>query len=173
MANGKSNNKGRKDLTMITLKPYVSLTSIANTGNDPLISLDKRAQQNKATLAQSVEINTTARVWPNFESDPLAMAFFKALTELPVSNNAESYVDDVNELINSFVDINTGNLAFLTLDQQKDILQRTLEKVGTDSDLTEPLTSALYRTANLQNQMTIWMQDIILSDGEIKDNDEW
>lgn len=149
--------------------PYAPIAVETN----PLIPLDNRVQQCEELTSVPSENSAHDRFRPDFGSDPLACAFLETLLQLPASDDPQTYADAVSELMGTFVDPNTGGLAFTTLDQQVEILQHTLEKVGTDAKLTEPLTITLLGTSNLQFQMTKWMQDVVLSGGKTKEFEDW
>ncbi|TFZ48658.1 hypothetical protein E5C26_20165 [Serratia proteamaculans] len=158
---------------MISSLAGISPAPVFSAHAGSLLSLDDRVKQRTGIAPPSAKDNVAASILPDFDNDPLAMAFLNGLLRLPSTGNLQEYIDSVNELMVSFVEPATGNLAFKTFEQQKDILQRTLEKVGAETNLAEPLTATLYRTANLNNQMIIWMHEIMSSNGEIKEAEEW
>jgi|MedtruStandDraft_1076414.scaffolds.fasta_scaffold01553_8 hypothetical protein len=137
---------------------------------EALVSLQDRLQNKNITPAVD---NTPDITPPVTDSDPLASAFLDSLLQLPPTDDPQAYAAAVSDAMRTFVDPKTGELAFTTLEQQTDILQRTLETVGENAPLSEPLTATLLGTTNLQFQMTKWMQDVVLSGGEVKEFEEW
>ncbi|HEJ7043026.1 TPA: hypothetical protein SMF55_004831 [Serratia liquefaciens] len=158
---------------MISSLPGTSRAPAFSANADSRLSLDDRVKLRAEMAASSAKNNVASSIWPDFNTDSLAMAFLKGLLKLPSTGNIQDYTDRVHELMVSFVNPATGDLAFKTFEQQTEILQRTLEKLGAEKNLAEPLTATLYRTANLNNQMIIWMRDIISANGEIKESEEW
>lgn len=158
---------------MIQPFAYAFPYATAAVDTSPLIPLEDRVQQSDNLISAPSENNVSDRSGPDFGSDSLDRAFMEALLQLPASADPQSYADAVSKLMHTFVDPKTGNLAFTTLDQQTEILQCALEKVGTDTKLNEPLVITLLGTSNLQFQMTKWMQDIVLSGGESNEFETW
>lgn len=158
---------------MIQPLANASLYTPVTTDTIPLIPLEGRVQQSERFISASSANSAPDSSWPDFDSDPLACAFLDTILQITSSGDPLSYSDAVNELMCTFVDPKTGKLAFTTWEQQTEILQRTLEKVGTDAKLTEPLTTTLLGTNNLQFQMTKWMQDIAWSGGKTKEFEDW
>ncbi|WP_279205335.1 hypothetical protein [Obesumbacterium proteus] len=159
---------------MIPPLSYIPQPNVSLLDNHAVQSLDDRVQQSAQMMSASVDEHAAGSFWPDFDSDPTAAAFLNALWQIPSSgDNPQLYADEVSQLMRNFVDPETGELAFTTLEQQTEILQRTLENVGTNADLRTALSTTLCGTANLQFQMTKWMQDIVLSNGEIKEFEEW
>ncbi|MBV8045289.1 type III secretion system effector protein OrgC [Pluralibacter sp.] len=139
---------------------------------EALVSLQDRLQS--ANIPSAPAVNNTPDITPPVtDSDPLASAFLDSLLQLPPTDDPQAYAAAVSDAMRAFVDPKTGELAFTTLEQQTDILQRTLDKVGEDAPLSEPLAATLLGTTNLQFQMTKWMQDVVLSGGEVKEFEEW
>lgn len=158
---------------MISSFACTSQPSLLSTGADTIVSLNDRLQQN-SKMAPGCSGNDVANnTGLDFDSEPLVSAFLEDLLQLPPANDPLSYASGVSELMRTFLDPKTGKLAFSTLEQQTEILQRTLDKVGNDASLSEPLTTTLLGTTNLQFQMTKWMQDVVLSGGEIKESEDW
>lgn len=156
------------------ISPLVSTPhSLASpTVAEGLVSLQDRLQNTSIPLVPSV--NNAPDIAPSVaDGDPLAGAFLESLLQLPPSDDPQAYAAAVSDAMRNFVDPKTGQLAFTTLEQQTDILQRTLAIVGEDDPLSEPLTATLLGTTNLQFQMTKWMQDVVLSGGEVKEFEEW
>lgn len=140
--------------------------------DDALVSLQDRLKSANISLVPAV--NTPPNITPLVtDSDSLASAFLDSLLQLPPTEDPQTYAAAVSDAMRTFVDPKTGELAFTTLEQQTDILQRTLEKVGGNVPLSEPLAATLLNTTNLHFQMTKWMQDVVLSGGEVKEFDEW
>ncbi|EUD04250.1 type III secretion system effector protein OrgC family protein [Providencia alcalifaciens RIMD 1656011] len=66
-----------------------------------------------------------------------------------------------------------GNKVFETFEKQKKALQSALESVDHNSMMGESIMAVLLGVTNAESQMTKWMQDIVLSGGEIKEFEEW
>lgn len=116
--------------------------------------------------------------WPDFQSDPVAIAFLAALRELPppASDSQEDkqrYADAVGRLLRDFKDPASGELAFRTLQEQNDMIQRTLEQLDAASPLHTALMTSLVSNIGIESMMTQWMQDAILSGGVPKEMEDW
>lgn len=156
-------------ISALTGTPQPLLSSV---DTETLVSLQDRLQN--VNIPPAPAVNSPPDITPPVaDSDPLASAFLDSLLQLPPTDDPQAYAAAVSEAMRNFEDPNTGQLAFTTLEQQTNILQRTLEKVGGDAPLSEPLTATLLGTTNLQFQMTKWMQDVVLSGGEVKEFEEW
>ncbi|PRP71105.1 hypothetical protein BUE93_08485 [Chromobacterium amazonense] len=105
------------------------------------------------------------------DEDPLARAFLEALRELASSTDPNATA--IGQLIRKFVDPATDQLAFVKLEEQVAILQYVLCKIGPDDPLSQPVQATLMGTANIQLEITKWMQDICMSDGTPKEFEEW
>ncbi|HID7510662.1 TPA: hypothetical protein ACXHW4_004577 [Enterobacter hormaechei] len=150
-----------------TTQPFTSSTNI-----EALVSLNDRLQNVKMRSAPAVN-DAPDITPPAADNDPLVNTFLECLLQIPPTDDPQAYAAKVSEAMRIFLDPKTGQLAFTTLEQQTDILQRTLEKVGEDTPLSEPLTATLHGTSNLQFQMTTWIQDVVLSGGEVKEFEQW
>lgn len=116
--------------------------------------------------------------WPDFESDPVAVAFLAALRELPppASDSQEDkqrYADAVGKLLGEFKDPATGEQAFTTLKQKNDMIQRTLEQIDAASPLHTALMTSLVGNIGVAGMMQQWMQDAIMSGGVPKEMEDW
>ncbi|OHX10817.1 hypothetical protein BI347_20125 [Chromobacterium sphagni] len=115
--------------------------------------------------------------WPDFDTDPKALAFLAALQQLPSAASdsqadRQAQIDAIAKLLRNFQHP-ANTTAFITLQEQGAILQRTLAKLGNDSPLHTPLMAVWVGTSNLQFQMSKWMQDVMLSDGTPPESNEW
>lgn len=116
--------------------------------------------------------------WPDFQSDPVAVAFLAALHGLPppASDSQEDkqrYADAVGKLLRDFKNPATGELAFTTLKQKNDMIQRTLEQIDENSPLHTALLTSLVSNMGIGSMMTQWMQDAIMSGGVPKEMEDW
>ncbi|MCS3803549.1 hypothetical protein HNO92_001209 [Chromobacterium alkanivorans] len=116
--------------------------------------------------------------WPDFQSDPVAVAFLAALRGLPPpatdsQEDKQRYADAVGKLLRDFKDPATGELAFTTLKQKNDMIQRTLEQIDKDSPLHTALLTSLVSNMGIGSMMTQWMQDAIMSGGVPKEMEDW
>ncbi|OQS35738.1 hypothetical protein B0T39_17685 [Chromobacterium haemolyticum] len=116
--------------------------------------------------------------WPDFQSDPVAVAFLAALRQLspPASDSQEDkqrYADAVGKLLGEFKDPATGELAFTTLKQKNDMIQRTLEQIDAASPLHTALMTSLVGNIGVAGMMQQWMQDAIMSGGVPKEMEDW
>ncbi|WP_440029669.1 hypothetical protein [Chromobacterium amazonense] len=99
--------------------------------------------------------------------------FLAALRTLPPSDDPNDYAAAVSKLMREFVDPDTGQAAFVTLEAQVAILQWTLVEVGPNNALAVAINGALIGTMNLQYEMREWMQKIFMSDGSPEELKEW
>lgn len=157
---------------MISTLTSASQPLPSSTNTEPLVSLHDRLQNVKTPSTPAVK-DATDITPPATDNDPLVNAFLECLLQIPPTDDTQVYAAAASEAMRTFLDPKTGQLAFTTLEQQTDILQRTLEKVGEEAPLSEPLTATLLGTTNLRFQMTKWMQDVVLSGGEVKEFEEW
>jgi len=144
-----------------SISPVAALPSDADSRE----SFDDRVRQSAEMLPQSASTDS--------DNAPLTIDFLKQLSQLPPSSNPQSYAEEVNKLMHTYVDPSTGNPAFKTFPQQREILQHLMEKVGTDNNLSRPLNTTLCSTINLEFMVEKWMQDIFLSDDQKKEAEEW
>ncbi|EAA7244994.1 type III secretion system effector protein OrgC [Salmonella enterica] len=144
--------------------PTSYLVPTANTEVTSVVSLSARA----ATL------NNVDSVHLNHGSDvDLYDAFYQRLLSLPESASSETLKDTIYQEMNTFKDPKSGDPAFVSFEQQTAMLQNMLGKVESDTRLYEALNGVLVGTMNAQSQMTSWMQEIILSGGENKEEIDW
>ncbi|WP_199154775.1 hypothetical protein [Chromobacterium sp. ASV23] len=149
--------------TIASLPPF----SLASTGNGDVVPLAQR-------LASAQPLPATSnQPGQDFDSDPLARAFLDALRTLPPTDDLRAYANAVSQLMREFVNPETDEPAFITLEQQSDILQRAMAQLETDDPLSKPLQATLIGTSNLQTEMTKWMQNICMSDGNLEEFEEW
>lgn len=116
--------------------------------------------------------------WPDFQSDPVAVAFLAALRELPPpatdsQQDKQRYADAVGKLLGNFKDPATGELAFTTLKQKNDMIQRTLEQIDAASPLHTALMTSLVGNIGVAGMMQQWMQEAIMSGGIPKEMEDW
>ncbi|MCP1292133.1 MULTISPECIES: hypothetical protein [unclassified Chromobacterium] len=162
----------------------------AAAAGDDIVPLQQRllaAAQNADGAAPPTETPATddakpveppPHKWPDFQSDPLAVAFLAALRQLspPASDSQEDkqrYADAVGKLLGEFKDPATGELAFTTLKQKNDMIQRTLEQIDAASPLHTALMTSLVGNIGVAGMMQQWMQDAIMSGGVPKEMEDW
>ncbi|KMN83101.1 hypothetical protein VK98_05645 [Chromobacterium sp. LK11] len=85
----------------------------------------------------------------------------------------QRYADAVGKLLRDFKDPATGELAFTTLKQKNDMIQRTLEQIDEHSPLHTALLTSLVSNMGIGSMMTQWMQDAIMSGGVPKEMEDW
>ena len=134
-------------------------------------------QQRLAAAAAETPQTRPAGKWPDYDTDPKAMAFLAALQQLPpalsdAQADKQAQIDAIAKLLRDF-QYPTDSAAFVTLEDQSAILQRTLARLGESSPLHAPLMAVMLGTSNLQFQMKKWMQDIMLSDGSPREFEDW
>lgn len=153
------------------------LTTIAapqlSTATEEVIPLIERIPQHDLTVSTTADSAELPEAAPDVNEDLLTYAFLDELWRLPPSDSPREYANAVSQLMRDFVAPKTQQRAFVTLEQQLALLERTLSEVGDDSMLTEPLTAVLLGTANVSLEMTKWMQDTVLSGGEVTEFEEW
>lgn len=148
---------------MISLMTQVSKSSISTVDNEHTTSLEQRY----------IDKIQTNKILFDCNGVDIASKFLHEIHKLPPSDDTKTHADKISQLLTSFKNPDSGEIMFATLEQQGEILRTLLDKVNTDPALTEALTIVLISTSNLQSQMTIWMQDIIMSGGEIDDLEDW
>lgn len=153
---------------MIPSVASLTPSHLATFNDDSIVPLAQRAYSAPASSPAIAD-----KFGLSFDSDPLARAFLDALRALPPTDDARSYADAVSQLMREFADPQTGKPAFVTLEQQSEILQRAMEQLTEDDPLKEPLLATLIGTINLQSEMTKWMQNICMSDGTPPEFEEW
>ncbi len=130
-----------------------------------IIPLDNKLQQTVSTVNSSNE---------DFSyTEPFIQSFIVAITNLPPKDDINDYANDISKIMRNFPDPETGNPAFVTLEQQMALLQQTLAIIDKSSPVYEPLMSVFVGTMYLQSEMVSWMQDIILSGGKTNNQQEW
>lgn len=130
-----------------------------------IISLDNKLQQTVSTVNSSDADFSYA--------EPFVQSFIIAITNLPPKDDINDYANDISKIMRNFPDPETGDPAFVTLEQQMALLQQTLAIVDKSSSIYEPLMSVFVGTMYLQSEMVSWMQDIILSGGKANNQQEW
>ncbi|KAB7715284.1 hypothetical protein GBN32_00840 [Plesiomonas shigelloides] len=153
------------------------ITTIAatqhSTATENVIPLSERIPQHALAVSATEESTELPEAAPDINEDLLTHAFLDELRQLAPSEDPREYANAVSQLMRDFVDPTTQQRAFVTLEQQLALLQRTLAEVGDDPTLTKPLTTVMLGTANVKLEMTKWMQDTVLSGGEITEFEEW
>lgn len=155
---------------MIPSLTPASALPLAAQADSTIVPLQQRLAEAQAGAAPLPADTPSA---PDFGDDPLAQAFLAALRTLPPCDDPRDYAAAVSQLMREFVDPATGQPAFVTLEEQSGMLQRVLAEIGPDDPLAQPVQATLIGTANLQSQMSKWMQDICMSDGTPKEFEEW
>ncbi|AUH51351.1 hypothetical protein CXB49_11260 [Chromobacterium sp. ATCC 53434] len=126
-------------------------------------------------LSQLASAAAPSRASP--DADTLAQAFLAAVRRLtpPASDSLQdrqAYSNDIARLLHDF-QYTPGVTAFVTLQQQSDVLGLALAEVDKKSPLYEGLMAVMVGTGNLQYQMAKWMQDTLQSDGTPPEFEDW
>lgn len=106
-------------------------------------------------------------------NDSFELAFVNSILNLSHLNSVREYSDHISRLLYEMEDPVNGKKVFETFEKQKKALQSALESVDHNSMMGEGIMAVLLGVTNAESQMTKWMQDIVLSGGEIQEFGEW
>lgn len=137
-----------------------------------IIPLSQKLQQ--AALAfDSTEAKIHSTGTDSSNEEPFVQDFIIEIMDLPPKKDINDYASDIYEAMRDFTVPETGEPAFVTLEQQMALLQKTLEIIDKSSTLYEPLMVVFVDTMYLQSEMVKWMQDICLSGGAGSNQQDW
>jgi hypothetical protein len=110
--------------------------------------------------------------------NPLLPVLLAQLHQIHLPNpaspeNKKAYTTAIADCIRSFTSPESGEAAFITLEEQTAIIQKALEQTAEDTNLYESLKAVLLGTSNLQFEMNKWMQNILISDGTPEEFADW
>ncbi|BBG61909.1 hypothetical protein [Providencia rustigianii] len=143
----------------ISLDIYNDKYALSSGYKNDIVSLDERI-----LALTSLKTN---------ENNSFELEFVNSILSLSGLNSVREYSDHISRLLYGMEDPANGNKVFETFEKQKKALQSALESVDHSSMMGEGIMAVLLGVTNAESQMTKWMQDIVLSGGEIKEFEEW